>query len=399
MNEIFISQIKSLFNDNSNYTKQSEKEVFDNLVAPYANRFVLFGSGGLGLRTLAGLRKLGIEPLAFVDNNASLWGKKIDNCQVLSPADAVKQFGSNAVFILTIQSDVFGHPLEEVTNQLNQYGPAKVVSFGHLYWKYADIFLPYYSIDLPHKTHEDLDAILEAAHLWSDDDSCNQYFAQLRYRLFLDFKNLPLPKIGEKQYFPNDLFTLNPKETFVDVGAFTGDTIAAFLERQASSFKQIITIEPDPENYSKLISYIDTFPDQYKNKILAFNNAVGQTREKVKFNSSGTQMANVTEVGNFEVDSIPLDEFLYDYAPSFIKMDIEGAEPDALLGSKRIIQDFNPILAFSVYHQFNHLWKLPLLIQSIRKDYKFYLRPYGRAGWDLVCFAVPVERLLEAKKY
>lgn len=394
INQSLAKKIKSLFDLDSNFSISSEKEIFDKLVAPNENRYVLFGSGGLGRKTLSGLRINGIEPLAFVDNNESLWGTYIENCKVLSPAEAVHQYGMNATFILTIQNDITGHPLEEVTQQLNQYGAAKVISFGYLYWKYPETFLPYYSIDLPHKTHNELSTVLQAANLWSDEASCNEYFAQLRYRLFLDFSGLPNPKKGENQYFPDDLFKFNPEETFVDSGAFTGDTIKNFLLRQKISFKKLIAIEPDPENYAHLLSYIETIPNQYKDKIMVYNNAIGQKKEIIRFNSVGSLMSNVSENGNIEVTSIPLDELLYDLAPSFIKMDIEGSEPNALLGAKKIIQDIKPILAFSVYHEFDHLWKLPLLVQSLQSEYKFFLRPYGKAGWDLVCFAVPSERLL-----
>jgi hypothetical protein len=74
-------------------------------------------------------------------------------------------------------------------------------------------------------------------------------------------------------------------------------------------------------------------------------------------------------------------------------MDIEGAEIDALAGARRIIEKDRPVLGICVYHRQDHLWRIPLLISSLSNDYKIFLRPYSDEGWELVCYAVPINRL------
>jgi hypothetical protein len=74
-------------------------------------------------------------------------------------------------------------------------------------------------------------------------------------------------------------------------------------------------------------------------------------------------------------------------------MDIEGAEPDALLGTRKTIQKNMPVMAICLYHAQEHLWQIPLLIQSISNDYKFFLRRYSDECWETVCYAVPRNRL------
>ena len=76
-------------------------------------------------------------------------------------------------------------------------------------------------------------------------------------------------------------------------------------------------------------------------------------------------------------------------------MDIEGAEPDAIRGASRAIEAEAPILTVCSYHQQDHLWTIPLLIHSIRPDYRFFLRPHLLEVWDLVCYAVPETRLID----
>jgi len=94
----------------------------------------------------------------------------------------------------------------------------------------------------------------------------------------------------------------------------------------------------------------------------------------------------------------PLDLLLGDARPTFMKFDIEGAEVDALTGARGTIERQAPILAVCVYHQQDHLWRIPLLLREWRRDYALFLRPHNEEGWDLVCYAVPRERLKRAPR-
>ena len=86
------------------------------------------------------------------------------------------------------------------------------------------------------------------------------------------------------------------------------------------------------------------------------------------------------------------DELLEHEHPTFIKMDIEGAEPDALRGARATIARHRPILAVCVYHLQDHLWSIPLTLREMCGEYDFVLRPHNEEGWDLVCYGVPRER-------
>ena len=74
--------------------------------------------------------------------------------------------------------------------------------------------------------------------------------------------------------------------------------------------------------------------------------------------------------------------------PTYIKMDIEGAEHKALEGAKKIIANNKPRLAISIYHKQEDLWDLPKLILNIRPDYKFFIRHYTMGFADTVLYAV-----------
>ena len=85
--------------------------------------------------------------------------------------------------------------------------------------------------------------------------------------------------------------------------------------------------------------------------------------------------------------------YLYEDQPTFIKMDVEGSEIDALIGAQNIIRKELPILAICAYHRQDHMWRIPSLIHSFSDQYCFFLRPHLSEGWDLVCYAIPLPRL------
>ena len=63
-----------------------------------------------------------------------------------------------------------------------------------------------------------------------------------------------------------------------------------------------------------------------------------------------------------------------DVYPTFIKMDIEGAEVNAIKGAKNTLMKYKPKLAISIYHKWSHRWEIPLMLKEIVPDYKFYLK-------------------------
>jgi FkbM family methyltransferase len=384
--------LEDLFTENIQTAIDREQNQFDILSSPYSNSIILFGAGQLGKKTLNGLRELGIEPIAFIDNNNDLWGKSVDNLDVLSPSNAAKKYGKSAVFVMTIWRANSSHRQAHTRNQLTELGCEKIVSVAYLFWKYPETFLPHYCLDLPHKVYEQIDLVKAASSLWADERSQQEYIDQLRWRLQLDFDGLSSP-VPQTQYFPSDLFTLSSQETFIDCGAYDGDTISTLIYQQQYNFQQIIAFEPDPQNYQKLTEYINELPSDLRSKITIHQLAASNQREQLKFTAMGTASSVVSTVGTFTVDAAPLDEILIDATPTFIKMDIEGAEIAALTGASKIIARDLPILAISAYHLQDHLWRIPLLIHSISSEYKLFLRPHGEECWDCVCYAIPNNRL------
>jgi FkbM family methyltransferase len=382
----YLRELESFLSEPLASVRERERTAFDRELAKCEGRLVLVGAGNLGRRALSCLRSAGVTPLAFTDNGRALWGTEVDNLPVLSPEIAAERFGSSALFVVTIWSP--GHRYADTRAQLLRIGCRNVICATRLRWKFADQLLPDYCQDLPHQVYEQASFVLEAAALMADDFSRQEYFRQVRWRALGDFGELSPPQ--PHQYFPDGLFCLSPKEVFVDCGAYDGVTIRRFLKR-APGFLRICAIDADPRNYKQLVRTISALPE--RDRIEAHNLAVGADHAVVRFQSTGTVQAAVSSDGDIEVEQVPLDELLKGTEPTFIKMDIEGAELGALEGARHLIRQSQPLLAVCVYHTPSDLWRIPLKIHELAPKHSLYLRPHVEDGWDLVCYAVPSERL------
>lgn len=384
-------RLDSLLSEDQQAAQKRERMSFDQLAHPFSGRIVLFGAGGLGRRTLANLRRLDLQPLAFADNNSALWNTSIDGVPVYSTAKAAELHGDNAVFVVTIWGSQARDRMSDRIQQLRDRGCKRVVPAGLLFWKFPQVFLPYFPLDLPHKALSCAAEIKRAFDLFHDEPSRREYVAQVAFRLLLSYDELTCSP-ESKHYFPPDLIQLRNDEIFVDCGAFDGDSIAEFVDRRGNSFQSIVAFEPDPANRRKLNERLDRYSDSIRNKVHTLPYAVGARTETVSFTSSGTDQSKVGE-GESLVECVTLDEVLLDSRPSLVKFDIEGAELAALAGARKMISRCRPVLAVSAYHEQNHLWRVPLTLAQICEDYQFFLRPHGSEGWDLACYAVPSERV------
>lgn len=373
---------------------QHESTLFDELTAPFPRSLVIFGAGGLGRKVLTGLRRTGVEPLAMADNNSRLWGTAIEGIPVFSPQEAAQRFGESAAFIISIWSEGADRRIPLLRRQLSALGCRTILSFVHLFRKHPDLFLPHCRIDLPAKALAAAGDIRKAFDLLADDASQAEYLTQLRWMLSTDFGELP-PGSPHDSYFPAALITADRNEVFVDCGAFDGDTTRSFLMRRGDAFSRIFAIEPDPANFQTLQDYVAGLPETLRAKISAVPYAIGAARETLRFEATGNVSSCLSTQGTCEVECLPLAEITGGAAPTYVKMDIEGAEIAALNGARRLIEARLPVLAACVYHEQDHLWRIPLLMRSISDQYRFFMRRHGEF-FDVVCYAVPPSRLVKA---
>jgi FkbM family methyltransferase len=364
---------------------------FDRIAAPFENRIVLFGSAHLGKLALTGLRAAGVEPLAFCDNNSRLWDTRIEGVPVLSPATAAAQYGDSAAFVTTIYNPAV------LRSQLRELGCGRVVPYPALFWKYWRSMPGEDRLELPHRILERASEMGPAYEMLSDEKSRREFCAQIRWRCLLDSNCLPQPDPSRDMYFPPDLWSMSPREVFVDCGAFDGDSIRGFLQKTAGRFGHIHAVEADAANVQSLRRYCAELPADVSARITVLPHAVGKEDGTVRFCAGGLESSKVAQTGaTLEVECRSLDSALDRDCPTLIKMDIEGAELDALLGAAKTMARCHPVMAVCAYHKCDHLWIIPKLLKAAHPDYQIFLRRYAEDCWETVYYAVPPERSVSA---
>jgi FkbM family methyltransferase len=192
-------------------------------------------------------------------------------------------------------------------------------------------------------------------------------------------------------YFNSDFCPLNDHEVFANVGALVGDCALEFAgacKARGVSYKEIINFEPDPNNFRQLMLNTQHLPN-----VRCLPYGLWSHRDRLRFSNpdpvnAGTP-GSLSNDGAIEVDVAGMDELLPDAEVTFIKMDVEGAEVNALLGAIETIRRNRPKMAISLYHKREDIFEIPLLIHKICPEYKFYIRHHCTTFSETVLFAVP----------
>jgi len=224
--------------------------------------------------------------------------------------------------------------------------------------------------DVLHNHYEDL---LWLYNRLIDDKSKNVLYAIIHNWITFDSDKLAsLTERENPEYYHKDIFPARNDEVFVDVGAFTGDSVANFIVTYGVTFKRIYCYEIAPDSFKILEQNLAGIPNiELKQK------AVGASAGTM-YIDFGKQVSSerVTDCGETTIEVVCIDEDITEPV-SFIKMDIEGAEKDALQGSRNQIKNNKPHLAISTYHGYDDIHKIPRLIDTILPGYKFYMRYHG----------------------
>lgn len=236
-------------------------------------------------------------------------------------------------------------------------------------------------------TEKQKNKFLEVFELFDDEQSLDILDARLYYLfgygIYPRLKTLP-------QYFPKEVLErISEGATFIDCGAFTGDTVEEFRRQVKDNFNKIYSFEMDAINFEKLKNNPATNDDRIK----LINMGVSDKKAQVKYSRSGcpSYVCGERDSFNYCAELISVDEMIKDGAInekiSFVKMDIEGAEMDALRGMKEMIVRDKPVLAICVYHKLNDITEIPLYIHSLVPEYKMMLRHHSDASGETVLYA------------
>ncbi|SMP79526.1 methyltransferase, FkbM family [Desulfonatronum zhilinae] len=194
--------------------------------------------------------------------------------------------------------------------------------------------------------------------------------AVIAFRLTFDVSYLE-PVLQPNAYFPTDIFSLGTAESYVDGGAFTGDTIRRFLERAQNMYENIVAFEPSPGTYKELAA---AFANH--SKIRCIQACLYSRDTELCFGGTDSRDATINENGHIKCPAMRIDSLPESQDISLIKLNIEGSEADALYGAQATLAKNTPKLAVAAYHRPQDLWQLFEIIKEIQHDYRFYMRQH-----------------------
>ncbi len=314
----------------------------------------------------------GVNPVGVVDGNPALWGKTVLG-YTIEPPESLLEDKENIFVVISVAT---AGATAAIAGWCEEHG---IRSVG-----WDDV----HNLSEPVKWRTNIEDIPEAkavAGIWADDLSRATYMTLLKTRG--SFAPAKYPPMVPDHYF-QEFVPRRYYRNFVDLGAYRGDTLAAYLEWMNNDFDAYYAVEALPDNYAALR---DSTSDK---RVRCFNTAVGEFSgtARMRYESSSMPSAIFGDDGDIEVPVDTVDKLLAGCAVGMVKMDIEGAEPHALRGAAKTIQAQKPALAISVYHRLKHLWEIPAWIKNIEPAYQLFLRHHSEQVGETVCYAVASAR-------
>lgn len=194
--------------------------------------------------------------------------------------------------------------------------------------------------------------------------------------------------IDDKSTVYTDILQLGQNERIIDLGAYDGDTIFEFLNATNGSYEKIIAVEADEKNFKKLQKKTSDLSNIEYHNIAAWS-----SQTTLKFSRKAGRNSKLGDVG-IEIQGNSVDNIVHEPV-TLIKMDIEGAEIEALKGAENTIKTYLPKLYVCAYHRNEDMFAIPMKIWEYSHDYKIYFRhsPYIPA-WESNFYCI---NSLEAK--
>lgn len=325
----------------------------------------IFGAGYLGGIVRDHLLKLDIPLKYFVDNDATIQGTSRDGISIISPA----MLHDDPPSLILIAAR---HGSNQIKAQLASQGFSSVSAESYLAATDIPNFERVQGLFEDDRSHEILDSIL-MGRLTED----NQYYRDI---------------FETQQYFALPQFAFPYQDIFVDAGAFVGDTVERLIWASDGYIGKIYAFEPCTAQADALELRINRLirewalrPDQFT----IIRAGLGATDCTAGFDSR----PETPTAGTFKAYHLgtpvrvhSLDSFLDGKPVTFIKVDVEGMEPELLSGAAETIRIHRPRLALSIYHDPRHLHEIPLYVKSLVPEYKMALRHHSPRGVETILY-------------
>lgn len=274
----------------------------------------------------------------------------------------------------------------EVVQALREMGFHRIISLMDIYEIHNPFHLPQeleesgFEYYLNQKEH-----IESCLDILADDHSREVFIRCLQTHL--NRKPIVIPMSArEDQYTPKDIQLTRGYSRFIYCGVSVGEMAGVF--GRVGKVDELVCFEPDPNQFALTAEYLTSHHEQIAQRVTAIPCAVYSHEAIEPFTYSDTSFGSrIMESGEARIQCVSIDHVLPGFCPTFITMDIEGAELEALRGAEKTIRTNRPDLAVCVYHSPSHLWEVPLYLHGLGLGYRFFMRNYTNFVSETVLYA------------
>lgn len=288
--------------------------------------FVIFGAGRAGRATIRSLKFLGIEVVGCVDNNYR--SLKTSEGLSITPPERLLSDWDNCTVLISVADQKMK---TDIHNQLKNMG-------------------------IP----EDRIMKIKEDYVWADYG---------------------------KQYFDLDVLQADPNgEIFVDAGCFDGETGVGAAAWTSGRLSKIYAFEADRNSIDVCRKRMEQTGCEFE----LYHMATWSRKTTLTFNINNDfgYASSVDADGKESVHADSIDNILNGRPVTYIKLDVEGSELETLKGAVNTIKKYRPKLAVSLYHKAEDIIDLPLFIESLGMDYRYYIRHYQTRWCETTLYAL-----------
>jgi FkbM family methyltransferase len=349
----------------------------------------VYGAGNLGRLARDFLAVVGHKLVMVIDRDARRLAQEPSwsNVPLLGPDEAAE----HAKDRLRIAVCVVTAPYVPIERSLQQLGFEDIVPFFDLSESFRSVHPLSNGWFAAPLTAFDREKTAEVLARWDDDVSRAHHLQFLAWRrLREEWSFEPAPVVTNDRFFVHELAkTLRGDEILLDAGAHHGSVTETFLRHTKGAFRQIIAIEPDPTNRRQLEAAMQRLvPGDTRASVCDF--ALSDEDGQALFHEGLGYASQLSGTGDTRVATRTIDAL--STAPTFIKLHLEGAELAALKGARRTLLDCRPLIAATVYHNADGIWKTAAWLMQTLPRYRFLFRNHSWCGTGAVIYAIPDER-------
>lgn len=351
--------------------------------------FALYGAGNLGRLARDFLSIVGHKPVMAIDRDARHLAHEPawSSIQLLN-ADEAAEFAKVG---LRIAVCVVTAPYVPIERSLQRLGFEDIVPFYDL----AESFRAVHPLSngwfAAPLTALDNAKTVEVLARWDDDISRAhhlQFLAWRRVREEWVFDEAPTPDCA-RFFIPEVATVLGDDEFLLDAGAHDGAVSRAFLRHTKGAFRGIAAVEPDPANRARLNANLQSWLPADP-RVAVYDCALADAKGEAPFHDGLDYASQLSPTGRLRMATVPLDA--HGLTPTFVKLHLEGGELPALKGARETLLANRPIVAATVYHNADGIWKTPHWLMQLLPDYRFLFRAHSWCGTGAVVYAIPQER-------